>query len=956
MTYRRAISVLVTLLIAYAPAIAGAQPSGQASLLVTVVDEQGAVVTGAEVTVIDPARGTKVVATTTPLGSARVLQLPPGSYDVMVTQGTLKAATSVLLRAGVDAALQMTLRPATYVETVNVDAAPVNLLDTRSAGQSVTLDSKDALEIPVAGNRSWFNLLNMVPGTTVLSFPASARSPYFFYHHGSGESQHVTVIDGADVSSASASLPSNVQLPTALVNQMDAKVSGIDAASPLGWGLNIAIETRTGTNRVAGSIVSSFQSANWFDTNTPGGATTASDSTLADITVGGPILRNRAWFLSSERIGRSDGETGLSALEYSTLQALLGQVPSRPRGFDNDTWFNKATFAWHDSAQQLFVSHQYDSLREKTANADFGVTNELGGHIVNTRYSHVLRSSVLLRGNVAFNTRSLKDYPDRPDVPRRPIFSSVLDSSGRLTGVTQLTTFGSSRPEGTTTPETKVTGSLDLTASFRARGVHELKAGLFLDRHTREQFRQYNAGGRAIEELVLIDPARPQLGFVPFHLRVYENDSATLGDEVGRDLAFYVQNKWSATSRLTMSGGIRVDLINNRDVMFNIQTQRSTEVGPNLGAAFALTPVTVVRGYYGRRFSALSETATRLGSSAIGFTDFYDRDRNGSYETQFFTPASSSTRRDIVIDLDQWHQPYVDEFSAAVERQILKPLTVSAIYLRRLYEDATILLDRNAMYDGMRFVGYRDESLNAIYQLTNNKWSHNVYDELSFTSRLSIARVHALASYTRQWRCTAGTWYPNDPASFLQPDTFRNCKGIGVNQGSTTTLRDYDSLSGTSMTGGIQWRDHIANVSTTVELPFGVQAALEYRYQSGMWSGPIVTRVAAPDPRVGAPTVTLSTGRVVSNPLATLIRFAGRDRSVGQFHLPAMQEINLAIRKRIVFGRWSAQTGVEIYNLANGDSDLQLGNGANQLYSTSYGLSGNRQLPRSALVRLDVSF
>jgi hypothetical protein len=952
MRYAAFLTFLVT---SHAAPIAHAQQSGHASILITVVDEAGAAVSGAEVTVTDPARGSQAVASTTDLGTARLRELPPGSYEVLVTHLTLKAAATVLLRAGVDAALHMTLRPATYVETVTVDAAPRDLLDTRSPGQSVTLDAKDALEIPVSGNRNWFNLMVMVPGATVLSFP-SARSPFFFYFHGSSEAQHVTVIDGADVSTGSASLPANVQLSTSLVNQMDAKVSGIDAASPLGWGLNIAIETRTGTNRLTGSAVSSFQSANWFDTNVPGGATSASDSTLVDITVGGPIVKNRAWFLSAGRVGRSEGETGLSALEFSTLQALLGRVPSRPRAFDNDTLFNKVTVAWRDSAQQLSVSHQYDSLRDQTSNSDFGVTNELGGHLVNTRYSQVLRTSMLLRGNLAFHNRSLRDYPDRPDVPRQPIFASVLESSGRLTGVTQLAAFGSTRPEGTNTPETKLTGSLDLTASFRAGHPHELKAGLFFDRHTRDQVRHYNAGGRALEELVLIDAARPQLGTVPFHLRVYESDSATLADESGHDLAFYLQDKWSATSRLTVTGGLRVDVIRNRDSLFGIETQRSTEFGPNIGAAFALTPATVVRGYYGRRFSALSETATRLGTSAIGLVDHYDRNRDGIYETQFATPASSTTRRDVVIKLDEWHQPYVDEYGAAFERQVARELSVGVIYLRRLYMDATILLDHNAVYDGMRFVGYRDESLNAIYQLTNNRWNHNVYDELSVTSRVAVGRVHALASYTRQWRCNAGTWHPNDPASFLQPDAFENCKGIGLNQGSTSSLRDYDSLSGISMASGIQWHDHTANVSATVELPAEIQVALQYRIQSGLWSGPIVTRVAAPDPRVGPPTVALSNGRVVSNPLATLIRFAGSDRTAGQIHLPAFQELNLVVRKRIAFGRWAVQGGVEVYNVANGDTDLQYLSGANQLFGTAYGLGGNRQTPRSALVRLDVNF
>jgi hypothetical protein len=932
-----------------------AQQSGQASILVTVVDESGAVVGGAEVTITDPARGSKSAAKTTSAGTARVLELPPGSYEVVVAHQTSKAAAVVLLRAGVDAALQMTLRPATYVETVSVDASPRTLLDTRSPGQSVTLDAKDAMEMPVAGPRQWFSLMDMVPGTTILPV-ASARVPAFYYHHGSSTAQHVTVVDGADVSSGNQALPTNVFVPTALINQMEAKVSGVDAASPLGFGLNVAIETKSGTNRLSGSVVSSFQSAQWFDNNLPGGTASTSTTTLADVTVGGPLIRDRAWFLSSERLGRSDGRAVMSPIETAALLALTGRAEARPLGYDSETYFNKATMAWRDSAQQLAVSHQFDTLREQTSSAEFGVVNRIGGQFFNSRYSHVLRSSMLVRGNLAFHDHSASDMVDRPDVPRRPVFASVIESSGRLTGVTPLTAFGSTRPEWTNTPETKWTGSADLTASFRAAGQHEFKTGFFFERHTRDQFRRYTANGRSLEELVLIDAARPQLGALPFHLRAYESDAATLAHEVARDVAVYLQDQWNGTPRLTVTAGVRFDLIRSRDRLFEIQTQRSLEIGPNVGAAFALTPATVMRGYYGRRFSTLSQTATRLGTAALGFTDYYDRDRNGTWDTQIVTPGSSTTRRDIFIDLDEWHQPRVDEFGAALERQFSTHLSVAAIYMRRLFKDATFLLEQNAIYDGMRFVGYRDESLNAIYQLTNNRWSWNVYDELSLTARVAFGRVRSLASYTRQWRCNAGTWTPNDPASFLQPEAFKNCKGLGRNEGLTTSVGDYDSLSGSSMADGPQWRDHIANVSTTVALPFGMHAALEYRVQSGPWSGPIVTRVATPDPRVGPPTVTLSNGRVVSNPLATLVRFAGRDRSDGQLHLPAVQHVNIALRKMFVFGRASVQGGVEVFNLANGASDLQYASGANQRYGTNFGVGSLRQLPRSGLVRIDVSF
>ena len=46
--------------------------------------------------------------------------------------------------------------------------------------------------------------------------------------------------------------------------------------------------------------------------------------------------------------------------------------------------------------------------------------------------------------------------------------------------------------------------------------------------------------------------------------------------------------------------------------------------------------------------------------------------------------------------------------------------------------------------------------------------------------------MQALASYVRQWRHIDGTWQPNDPASFIQPDAFANDTGIGSSTGTAS--------------------------------------------------------------------------------------------------------------------------------------------------------------------------
>src|SRR5206468_3421286 len=137
---------------------------------------------------------------------------------------------------------------------------------------------------------------------------------------------------------------------------------------------------------------------------------------------------------------------------------------------------------------------------------------------------------------------------------------------------------------------------------------------------------------------------------------------------------------------------------------------------------------------------------------------------------------------------------------------------------------------------------------------------------------------------TRAWNHMAGTWQPNDPASFIQPSAFPNSRGMESNDNRFVSF--YDNLDPTQIDAGafngsssIEWLEHVARLSVVYHAPAGFVLAANYALQKGRWSGPILTRLAAPDPKFGPSTVTLSNGRVVSNPLATPVRFAYETRA-----------------------------------------------------------------------------
>jgi len=117
-----------------------------------------------------------------------------------------------------------------------------------------------------------------------------------------------------------------------------------------------------------------------------------------------------------------------------------------------------------------------------------------------------------------------------------------------------------------------------------------------------------------------------------------------------------------------------------------------------------------------------------------------------------------------------------------------------------------------------------------------------------------------------------------------------------------------------------------------------------------------VTRIAAPDPAFGPATVRLSNGRVVSNPLATVIRFAYPTRGDGQLRTPNLHVLNLRAGRRFALRRVTFDASVDVFNVTNHGADLGFEFLSNQTFNPSFGHTVDRQLPRSAQIVLRAAF
>ena len=157
------VAVLVSALVLIAGLVFAQVQTG--SILVKVVDEQGAVIPGVTVTLSSPALvAGQMLGTTDAGGVHRFPSLNPGTYSVKLDLTGFQPVQrgEITVSVGQTTPIEMSLSVAKLSETINVSgAAPV--VDTTSANVSVTL-SQQILQSTPGGRDIWSLVEYKVPG------------------------------------------------------------------------------------------------------------------------------------------------------------------------------------------------------------------------------------------------------------------------------------------------------------------------------------------------------------------------------------------------------------------------------------------------------------------------------------------------------------------------------------------------------------------------------------------------------------------------------------------------------------------------------------------------------------------------------------------------------------------------------------------------------------------------
>ncbi len=316
------------------------------SIVGTVQDPQGAVVTGAKVVAKDAATNREFTAQTNAAGVFAVRLLPPGSYNVRIEAGDFRAyeATNVTVAVGNEASLgTIKMSLGSRSETVTVEGgAP--LVEATTDQISQTFSSAQTASLPIGNN--FDSLALFVPGV------APAGDAGFSNTNGAGIVSNGLrgrannfEIDGQGNNDNSIGGPSIFFGNQDAVQEIQV-ITNYSAEYGKDSGSVVNYITKAGTNQIHGTGFEFYQGSfadslenqeksSLFGFCTSGVTTNCTAPTISKFvdnrfggTVGGPIVKDKVWFFGStnwerQRVGASPSTTnGLITPTNTTINGV----------------------------------------------------------------------------------------------------------------------------------------------------------------------------------------------------------------------------------------------------------------------------------------------------------------------------------------------------------------------------------------------------------------------------------------------------------------------------------------------------------------------------------------------------------------------------------------------------------------------------------------------------------
>ena len=895
--------------------LAFAQASGTGSVIGRITDTSGAVLPGVTVTLKSPEALGQYTAVTAADGTYRVGNLPPATYEAKAElSGFQTALQHVTVRINSTITLEFSLTVGAMSETVTVTSeAPT--IDPERAGLAVNINNEALTSLPVSTQRRYQDIWALVPGVFVRPDQSDINPSV----NSRGTSENSTKLDGMDVTDPFGGGVFSVSFNYDAIQDIQIKTLGAEAEDGGRTGGFMTIVTKSGSNALHGSAALFVIPDSFNSSNISGVAPNDRKDVQPDITLGGPISRDRIWFFGAYRRVQEDQTLNNAPvarerrgnLVYAKVTSQLN-ANHRISGlfqYDRTTAANAVMRSTAIGAPSTTggLSSATPQLVAASAFGDL-IT---GGPLLGVNYTWVMAPTRLFQfiGSWMVNKPQNSEPSGGFDASKVIQTNAANNIAGSLTTISQEGSFG--------VVDNSDRSMLYLYPSFSFAvsrwGSHDFKAGLELYPFLR------NKTSRDITplEFYFRPPGTTGAQDVIFERDTFRaNDGGTdvANEAYERIFGWYFQDRWKPRSNISIKAGFRVDsnriYTKDRELVLGpvlppgfptVTADKEfsqTTFAPNFGVAWDLEKWGLIRGTAGRYYEWLD-----LGGG--------DGTSHAPYVVA--TDVARSQPRTLAPDLNQIlpgafpygvnygfenKKTYTNEFSAGWEKQLPHTSSIGVTFLLKRTWDFQGSDDENVFRDPATgaFLGRPFPDYDAVLRTYAPNYSYQQFRSIQLLYTKNFAR---------QWGMNANYWYGMHQSIVRAFNPTRD------------TLQ-FHGFTEDELTNDWLTPRHQARVSSFVRLPYDVMLSGFYTFTQG----PRTDVLTGDFPlNATAPRVVLSNGRSVADPFFNpAFPRAGR-RNVDMLRADNVHLVNLRVLKAFELGQARRlEFSADIFNLFNTDA------------------------------------
>ena len=903
------------------PAAAFAQRTTTGTIVGKIVDSSGAVLPGVAVSLKSPEALGDFSGITDSNGMYRVSNLPPATYDIRAElAGFQTVIRKAPVRLNAVTEVDFTLSVGTMSETVTVTAeSPI--VDPERAGLSVNINNQALTSVPVTTSRRFQDAWLMVPGVAVN--PATQELT---------GSERRTSLDGADVTDPYGGDIFAVNLNYDAIQDVEVKALGAEASdgsSMVGQYMNIV--TKSGGNAFHGSAAFFLIPQSFNDSNVQGIPVNQREDYQPDLTLGGPIARNKLWFFAAYR-------------RVQTNQTFNNaQLPVQRRG---NLWFMKAT-AQLQNNHRLQVSLQYDRTIQANAifrgtvgpNRNLGLATSSttaglgsatpqittpsalgtlikGGPLAGFNYSWVVNSSKVFQLVGSFMINKPNDLQPNDGQALAPTKIIQSNPTGNILGSLTTTALEGGFGAIDTSHRSMIYVSPSMTFFVKDKlGQHEFRGGADLYPNIANK----TSSTLAPVEFYFRPPGTTGSADVLFErdiLRGFDGGTTVANNAYEHHYAAYFQDRWKPSARVAVKAGVRVEttsvFTDDRQKVLGallpaaLPTNTSDRefhqnvAMPNFGISLEAGRWGVFRGTAQRSYEWLdlgggdgtSHAPNVLATDIFRASPRTNPTLNQALPGGFPLGVAFGDMKDGSI---QNGRTYVNEFSGSWEHRLPRNSSLSSTFLWKRNWDYQSGDDLNVIRDPKTgalldrpFPDY-DSVINTYNP--NYTWQQNRSLQLLYTKAFT------------------GRWGVNANYSYIFSSTIRT---------RWNATRDQLQFYGISPDDVLSERTsprHHARFSGFVKVPYDVTASLFYSFSQGGRFNVMTGDFAL---NATAPRVVLANGRSVADPFFNIAYPLARKNDVNMLKADDAHQVNLRVQKSVDLHHGNKiEVSADVFNLFN---------------------------------------